>query len=218
MEHFSLYNSARLASGCKQAKDGYRMDLSNILLGCLAGLGAMTAAFWLALIIWTFRDMRARSRDIFAQILAALLVAVLFLPGWVIYWMLRPKETLAEAYERSLEEEALLQGIEETLAWPGCGTRVQGEFVVCPNCHTKLKKSCQNCGRALNLRWGVCPYCGTPALGGLPLPAQPQQPALPAETTAAAPVLRRAQRAPLPEPDPVTTSEPPPSEPQADAS
>jgi RNA polymerase subunit RPABC4/transcription elongation factor Spt4 len=193
------------------------MDLSNVLLGCLAGLGAMTAAFWLALIIWTFRDMRARSRDIFAQILAALLVAVLFLPGWVIYWMLRPKETLAEAYERSLEEEALLQGIEEALVCPGCGTRVNGEFVVCPNCHTKLKKSCQNCGRALNLRWGVCPYCGTPSLGGVQLPAQPQQPVLTAGDTVAAPALRRAQRAPLPEPEPVVTPEPP-SEPQADAS
>ncbi len=186
------------------------MDLTNVLLGCLAGLGAMTAAFWLALIIWTFRDMRSRSRDIFAQILAALLVAVLFLPGWVIYWMLRPKETLAEAYERSLEEEALLQGIEEALICPGCGTRVQGEFVVCPNCHTKLKKSCQNCGRALNLRWGVCPYCGAPSLGGVQLPAQPAQPTLP-EATIATPVLRRAQRAPLPEPEP-------PSESQVDAS
>jgi RNA polymerase subunit RPABC4/transcription elongation factor Spt4 len=193
------------------------MDLTNVLLGCLAGLGAMTAAFWLALVIWTFRDMRARSRDIFAQILAALLVAVLFLPGWVIYWMLRPKETLAEAYERSLEEEALLQGIEEALVCPGCGTRVNGEFVVCPNCHTKLKKSCQNCGRALNLRWGVCPYCGTPSLGGVQLPAQPQQPVLTAGDTVAAPALRRAQRAPLPEPEPVVTPEPP-SEPQADAS
>ena len=191
------------------------MDLTNVLLGCLAGLGAMMAAFWLALIIWTFRDMRARSRDIFAQILAALLVAVLFLPGWVIYWMLRPKETLAEAYERSLEEEALLQGIEEALVCPGCGTRVQGEFVVCPNCHTKLKKSCQNCGRALNLRWGVCPYCGTPSLGGVQLPAQPQQPVLTAGDTVAAPALRRAQRAP--EPEPLVTPEPP-SEPQADAS
>ncbi len=193
------------------------MDLTNVLLGCLAGLGAMTAAFWLALIIWTFRDMRSRSRDIFAQILAALLVAVLFLPGWVIYWMMRPKETLAEAYERSLEEEALLQGIEEALVCPGCGTRVQGEFVVCPNCHTKLKKSCQNCGRALNLRWGVCPYCGTPSLGGVQLPAQPQQAALPsADTTVTMPALRRAQRAPLPEPE--VTPEPPPSESQADAS
>lgn len=195
------------------------MDLTNVLLGCLAGLGAMTAAFWLALIIWTFRDMRSRSRDIFAQILAALLVAVLFLPGWIIYWMLRPKETLAEAYERSLEEEALLQGIEEVQACPGCGTRVQGEFVVCPTCHTKLKKSCQSCGRALNLRWGVCPYCGTPALGGVQLPAQPQQAALPAaDATLATPALRRAQRASLPEPEPIITPEPPPSEPQIDAS
>ena len=188
------------------------MDLTNVLLGCLAGLGAMTAAFWLALVIWTFRDMRSRSRDIFAQILAALLVAVLFLPGWVIYWMLRPKETLAEAYERSLEEEALLQGIEEVLVCPGCGTRVQGEFVVCPNCHTKLKKPCQSCGRALNLRWGVCPYCGAPALGGVQLPAQPVQPVLPAgDVTIATPPLRRAQRTPQPEPEP-------PSESQVDAS
>jgi hypothetical protein len=200
------------------------MDLTNVLLGCLAGLGAMTAAFWLALIIWTFRDMRARSRDIFAQILAALLVAVLFLPGWVIYWMLRPKETLAEAYERSLEEEALLQGIEEVLVCPGCGTRVNGEFVVCPNCHTKLKKPCQTCGRALNLRWGVCPYCGTPALGGVQLQPQLQQTALPqADATLASPALRRAQRAPVIEPEPMVSPEPmassePPSEPQADAS
>ncbi len=196
------------------------MDLTNALLGCLAGLGAMTAAFWLALVIWTFRDMRARSRDIFAQILAALLVAVLFLPGWVIYWMLRPKETLAEAYERSLEEEALLQGIEEVLVCPGCGTRVSGEFVVCPNCHTKLKKPCQTCGRALNLRWGVCPYCGTPALGGVQLQPQVQQAALPqADATMAAPALRRAQRAPLPEPEPEPMASPePPPEPQTDAS
>lgn len=175
----------------------------------LAFVGAMTAGLWLALIIWTFRDMRSRSRDVFAQILAALLVAVLFLPGMVIYWVLRPKETLAEAYERSLEEEALLQGIEETLVCPGCATRVQSEFVVCPACHTKLKKSCQSCGRALNMRWSICPYCATPALGGVPVQT--------AQPTQAAPAIsggffRRAQRAPEPPAD----SAPPPSE-QAEA-
>ena len=79
------------------------MDLGTILLAALAFIGAVMAAFWLTLIIWTFRDMRARSRDVFAQILAALLVAIMFLPGLVIYMLLRPKETLAEAYERSLE-------------------------------------------------------------------------------------------------------------------
>lgn len=183
------------------------MDLGTILLAVLAFLGAVMAAFWLTLIIWTFRDMRARSRDVFAQILAALLVAIMFLPGLVIYMLLRPKETLAEAYERSLEEEALLQGIEETLVCPGCATRVQGDFVVCPACHTKLKKSCQGCGRALNMRWSICPYCATPALGGVPVPA--------AQPTQAAPAVsggffRRAQRAPEP---PAETPAPQPTEP-----
>jgi predicted amidophosphoribosyltransferase len=78
---------------------------------------------------------------------------------------------------------------------------------VCPNCHTKLKKPCQNCGRALNLRWGVCPYCSAPALGGVQV-TQPQPTALPAnEATMASPALRRAQRAQLPEP--MMTPEPP---------
>lgn len=178
------------------------MDIVSIVLAILALLGAIVAAFWLTLIIWTFRDMRARSRDIFAQILAALLVAILFLPGVVIYLLLRPKETLAEAYERSLEEEALLQGIEESLVCPGCGSRVQPDFVVCPSCHTRLKKPCQNCGRALNLRWSVCPYCSTPVLGGsIQLQATEVAPAMEAR--------RLAQRAPE------ITDAPPVEQPQA---
>lgn len=145
------------------------MDIGSILLAIVAFIGAVLAAFWLTLIIWAFRDMRSRSRDIFAQMLAAMVVAILNLPGVGIYLLMRPKETLAEAYERSLEEEALLQGIEEALNCPGCGNRVREDWLVCPNCHTKLKKSCTNCGRALNLRWNVCPHCGTPAVGGVQL-------------------------------------------------
>ncbi|HLF24839.1 MAG TPA: zinc ribbon domain-containing protein [Anaerolineae bacterium] len=140
------------------------MDIIQIVLAFLAFTGAFIAALWLALIVWTFRDMRSRSRDIFAQILAALVVAVLNLPGLIIYMMLRPKETLAEAYERSLEEEALLQGIEEVERCPGCGGRVRADFLVCPACNTRLKKACRSCGRAINLRWNVCPYCGTPQI------------------------------------------------------
>jgi RNA polymerase subunit RPABC4/transcription elongation factor Spt4 len=153
------------------------MDILGILLAFLAFLGAFVAALWLALVIWTFRDMRARSRDIFAQILAALVVAVLNLPGLLIYLMLRPKETLAEAYERSLEEEALLQGIEEVERCPGCGSRVRAEYLVCPTCNTKLKKACRSCGRALHLRWNVCPYCGVPQISSAPhVPAPAAEP------------------------------------------
>jgi len=89
------------------------VNLTVILQVILAFTGAFLLAFWVSLVIWAFRDIRARSRDIFAVLLATLLVAVFNLPGLLLYYILRPRETLAEVYERSLEEEALLQDIED---------------------------------------------------------------------------------------------------------
>jgi hypothetical protein len=135
--------------------------------------GAVIAALEGGMAIWTFRDIRARSRDFLAQILATLLVLLLPIIGLVVYLMLRPKETVAEAYERSLEQEALLQAIEEPETCPGCGQRVKADYLHCPACHTKLKKACIQCSRALSLRWSLCPYCGTPAVPQViePVPA-----------------------------------------------
>lgn len=33
---------------------------------------------------------------------------------------------------------------------------------VCPHCMRKLKDPCQSCGRPLDPRWSVCPYCEAP--------------------------------------------------------
>jgi RNA polymerase subunit RPABC4/transcription elongation factor Spt4 len=122
----------------------------------------IVAAFWLAMIIWAYRDMRARSRDTLGQLGVALMVALLTVPGLLIYLLLRPRETLGEAYERSLEEEALLQEIEEKPTCPGCGQRVQEDWQACPHCHTRLKKPCVHCRQLLELSWQLCPYCTTP--------------------------------------------------------
>lgn len=134
----------------------------NLLTGATIYGGIVLVAFWLTMVIWAFRDMRSRSRDLIGQILVALLVAVLTVPGLIIYLMLRPRETLAEAYERSLEEEALLQEIEEKPTCPGCKSRVHADWQVCPSCHTRLKKPCIRCGQMLELSWNLCPYCATP--------------------------------------------------------
>ncbi|NLF77646.1 MAG: zinc ribbon domain-containing protein [Chloroflexi bacterium] len=149
--------------------------INNILLYTITAAGAVFTAIWLGMILWTWRDMRQRSRDSLAQIAAALVVAVLNIFGLIIYVMLRPPETLAEAYERSLEEEALLQNIEHRPMCPGCGRPAEDEWQVCPYCHTKLKKPCTACARMLELSWNLCPYCATPQIA--PVEQDTRQPA-----------------------------------------
>lgn len=134
----------------------------NLLIAVTVYAGVVLVVFWLAMVLWSYRDMRARSRDKLAQLLAAVLVLILNIPGLFIYILMRPRETLSEAYERSLEEEALLQEIEEKPTCPGCGIRVEAGWQACPSCHTRLKKACINCRSLLDLAWTLCPICATP--------------------------------------------------------
>ncbi|MGW8181465.1 MAG: double zinc ribbon domain-containing protein [bacterium] len=140
-------------------------DVSSVLLILTAWGAAFLVALWLSLIIWTYRDTRARMRDPLVRILAVVVVALLFLPGIVIYLILRPAQTLEDEYQQVLEEEALLQAIEDNPSCVGCGRRIKETWMVCPNCHTKLKKVCHECGKLMELPWNICPYCGTPAPG-----------------------------------------------------
>lgn len=139
--------------------------ISNFLLVAIGFAAAFGAALWLSLIIWTYRDIRRRSRDPLLRILAVLVVAVLFLPGILVYLILRPQRTQEEEFQQTLEEEALLQSIEESSLCPGCGRRVKEEWVACPSCYTRLKKPCHHCAKSIELAWNLCPYCGTPAPG-----------------------------------------------------
>ncbi len=136
----------------------------SILEVILAFTGAFAVALWLSLIVWTFRDARSRSRDAFAILLATLMTVIFGPLGVLLYFLLRPQVTLAELYERSLEEEALLQDLEERDRCPGCSRVVENDWVVCPDCLTQLKNTCTKCGHTLHLRWTVCPYCATPVV------------------------------------------------------
>jgi RNA polymerase subunit RPABC4/transcription elongation factor Spt4 len=137
-------------------------NLNIYVSAALFVLGAYLFALYVGLVVWTFRDIRSRSRDVLAHILSALLVVVLTIPGWLVYLLLRPHTTLAEEYDRNLAEEAMLQDLEERRICPGCRRRVDTDFVVCPSCHRALRSRCTACGRLLNLNWDVCPYCSLP--------------------------------------------------------
>jgi len=110
--------------------------------------------------VWTYRDIRQRTHDGWSQAVAVALVAILNIPGLVLYLVLRPGETLTEMYERRLETEALLRDLPERRSCPRCDRVAREEFLLCPHCRTVLREPCLGCGRALELEWSVCPFCG----------------------------------------------------------
>ncbi len=128
----------------------------------VAGMTALLVAFWIGLVVWTFRDIRARTRDVFAWLLATLLVLLLGPIGWLLYFLLRPRETLAQVYDRQLEEEALLRDITARRACPKCQTVTEADWLLCPRCGLELRRRCVDCGRPLELDWIACPYCTAP--------------------------------------------------------
>lgn len=127
----------------------------------LIALGvAYFLALWFALIVWTFQDIQSRSRSVIAQIFSTLVVVLFSFPGVILYLILRPRDTLDDAFQRSLEEEYLLQDLEELPLCPTCQHFVEQEFVFCPHCRTELKEACTACGKPIDIRWEICPYCG----------------------------------------------------------
>ena len=145
-------------------------------LGSLAGLLGIVAfffvafvvIFWISLVFWTWRDVRSRTQDVILQITATVLVAVFNIGGLFIYMIVRPRQTLAELYERQLEEESLLAEMTERQTCPTCHYRVDGDFQICPSCGTKLRRPCPRCEHLLELKWNVCPYCAYGANEGRP--------------------------------------------------
>ncbi len=134
--------------------------MDKIIAIVLAVLFAYLLSLWFSLVVWTLNDIRSRSQNVITHLLAAVLVLIFNVFGALLYLMLRPSQTLVEAYEKSLEEETLLQEIEARHLCPNCNHRVEEDYQICPNCLTKLRRQCHFCTKLLALDWTICPYCG----------------------------------------------------------
>ncbi len=141
-----------------------------ILAGVVGGVWAFL--LWLSTVIWVYRDIRDRSRDSSLQLLSVFIVLMFFpgfnIPGLALYLILRPRDTLEEAYARSLEEEALLRELGDEGSCPSCRRLTEKEFQFCPSCNTQLKDQCAKCERLLSFSWVACPSCGTAREGAIP--------------------------------------------------
>ena len=83
----------------------------------LQAIAVYLIILWLAGAYWAFRDMQQRSENpilpYFASALIIFLTPLQFVFAVILYLIVRPRETLAEVYERSLAEESLLAEVEK---------------------------------------------------------------------------------------------------------
>lgn len=140
------------------------------LFGAL--IGGYLLVLWFASILWVYRDIQARSQDPITQAIGVGISVVLPLVGLPVYMVVRPQDTLQDAYDRQLEQEAILSELHSVTGCPNCRRPVQDDFQFCAFCGTSLKSACASCGRLLQFSWRVCPSCQTPKPRPQPDPAE----------------------------------------------
>jgi Double zinc ribbon len=132
--------------------DGLNLAVNLLLL--------FLVVFWIALVYWTYADAKRRIED---PMLVGCAAAASMFPfmGTIVYLIVRPPEYLEDTRERELEiaaAEARLASLEH-LACPYCSYDIERTFLRCPSCLRRLREPCTTCGKPLDPRWQICPYC-----------------------------------------------------------
>jgi hypothetical protein len=165
--------------------DGLNLAVNLLLL--------FLVVVWLALVYWTFADARRRIAD--PMLVGCATAASLFpFVGTIIYLIVRPPEYLEDMRERELEiaaAQARLESLEQHHC-QYCGFEVEKEFLRCPSCLRRLKEPCNVCGKPLDPRWKICPYCEA-EVGQAP-ETRRSRPRRAAAAAAAAPARQAAPR------------------------
>ena len=166
--------------------DGLNLAVNLLLL--------FLVVFWVALVYWTYADAKRRIEDPMLVGCAAAASMFPFL-GTIVYLIVRPPEFLEDVRERELEiaaAEARLAALEH-LACPYCSHDIERTFLRCPNCLRRLKEPCATCGKPLDPRWQICPFCEAEVGAKAAQPvrreraARPRRERKPAAASAAAP-------------------------------
>ena len=159
-------------------------------------------AIWAALVFWTYADARRRIED--PMLIGCAAAASLLFPyvGTMVYMIVRPPEYLEDAREREIEiaaAEARLSQVEQ-LACPYCDFEIEKTFLRCPSCLRRLKEPCGTCGRPLDPRWKICPYCEAEVGQAAPrrprrapTATPPERPSRPRTVTAEQPSVTRTR-------------------------
>ena len=122
--------------------------------------GVALLAFWLVVLYWVWLDSGDRITNKGVRIAYVLLTAVLFVPGLIIYLLIRPSQTIEEIYWADLERRYLKYETAELGDCPRCGAQLYPGFTFCPDCRLRLKIKCSVCEVEMDKKYKYCPSCG----------------------------------------------------------
>lgn len=109
-------------------------------------------------VIWVARDAYLRGGAWYVWVIIALVPFI----GVIAYCLLRPPLLQIDRDEQELEIAIKQRELMKYGECANCGYPVESDYVLCPNCHQRLKNLCNVCNHALDPTWTVCPYCATP--------------------------------------------------------
>lgn len=116
---------------------------------------------WILSIVWVARDARLRGQQPVLWMIVALIPGL----GIIAYLLMRPPMLAMDRDEQELEVALKQRELMKYGECAQCGYPVRDDYVICPNCQTRLRNMCHRCGKPLEPSWKVCPYCATPASG-----------------------------------------------------
>lgn len=112
---------------------------------------------WVIVILWTMKDIGARTNNVFVQIICILLVWVgTPIVGLPLYLLFRP---IRYKWDRLGWREALALQIVQCY---GCGSRNPLFHDYCISCGSELTVKCKECKHHYQLHYEFCPSCGAP--------------------------------------------------------
>ena len=114
-------------------------------------------ALYVLSIVWVVRDARNRG----AAWVVWGIIALIPLVGVLAYNLMRPPLLTSDRDEQELDVALKRRELMKYGECGSCGYPVESDYVMCPNCHQRLKNLCPTCHRALEPEWAVCPYCTT---------------------------------------------------------
>lgn len=122
---------------------------------------ALLVILYVLSIVWVVRDAYRRGTVWFIWAIVALIPLV----GVIAYLLMRPPLLQIDKDEQELEIALKQRQLMQYGECATCGYPVEADYIICPNCHQRLKNLCPTCGHALDPSWTVCPYCATPVGG-----------------------------------------------------